>query len=141
MLNSVAEAQAGTLIQGGQPATTQTSPIKSSTAAELLSSASKHRFSTLSPSLDRLIAQFSPSMAYNTHNGVEDPKRLWQETKYGAIVPGMSVEISGPPGSGKTVLSTALAINARMSGEGDSDVEVLIIGEGQRSDWHLSEAD
>ena len=50
------------------------------------------------------------------------------ETKDGAIVPGMSVEISGPPGAGKTVLVTALAVNARMSAEGEDDAEVLIIG-------------
>lgn len=69
-------------------------------------------------------------MAYNTHNGIEDPKRLWHETKNGPVVPGMSVEISGPPGSGKTVISTGLAINARMSGDGDGDdAEVLIVGQ------------
>lgn len=67
-------------------------------------------------------------MAYNTHNGIEDPKRLRHETKDGAIVPGMSVEISGPPGAGKTVLVTALAVNARMSAEGEDDAEVLIVG-------------
>lgn len=67
-------------------------------------------------------------MAYNTHNGIEDPKRLRHEMKNGAIVPGMSVEISGPPGAGKTVLATALAINARMSAEGEDGAEVLVIG-------------
>lgn len=41
----------------------------------------------------------------------------------------MSVEISGPPGAGKTVLVTALAVNARMSSEGEDDAEVLIIGQ------------
>jgi KaiC/GvpD/RAD55 family RecA-like ATPase len=73
-------------------------------------------------------------MAYNTHNGIEDPKRLWRETKDGAIVPGMSVEISGPPGSGKTVLSIALAINARMSADGEDGAEVLMIGRSSLRD-------
>jgi RAD51-like protein 2 len=41
----------------------------------------------------------------------------------------MSVEISGPPGAGKTVLVTALAVNARMCAEEEDDAEVLIIGQ------------
>jgi RAD51-like protein 2 len=131
LLRSVAAARAPEreIAEEDRPTKPPSSPVKSSTAAELLSTSSRHRFSTLSPSLDRLIAQFTPSLAYNTHNGVEDPQRLWQETKNGAIVPGMSVEISGPPGAGKTVISIALAINARMSAEGDDNPEVLIIGE------------
>lgn len=113
------------------------SPIKASTAAELLSSSASNRFSTYSPSLDRLIAQYSPSMAHDTTHGVTDPKRLWQASRDGAIVPGMSVEISGPPGVGKSVLVTALAINARLAQDDKNSAEVLVVGEHRvNSDRH-----
>lgn len=80
-------------------------------------------------SLDRLIAQYSPSMAHNREHGVTDAERLWQASRDGAIVPGMSVEISGPPGGGKTAMATALAINARLAEDEKNSAEVLVVGE------------
>lgn len=68
-------------------------------------------------------------MAHDTAHGVTDPKRLWQASRDGAIVPGMSVEISGPPGVGKSVLVTALAINARLAQNVKNSAEVLVVGE------------
>jgi Ni2+-binding GTPase involved in maturation of urease and hydrogenase len=41
----------------------------------------------------------------------------------------MSVEVSGPPGGGKTAVVTALAINARLAEDEKNSTEVLIVGE------------
>jgi len=105
---------------GFQP--TQTGPvpvtnphIHSSTAAELLSTSSLPHFSTLSASMD--------------------PRQK------GSIEPGMSIELSGPPGAGKTAIALGIALHARIgkrsrrSTEGTDEAdkeepgEVLIVGE------------
>jgi RAD51-like protein 2 len=50
-----------------------------------------------------------------------------------AISPGMVIELSGPPGGGKTCISIASAISARLGDGGEEDgdrehPEVLMIG-------------
>lgn len=110
----------------------QSQAIQSSTAADLLDPTSLPRFSTLSETLDSLIEQ-------RTYSGGErtDQDRESIPPGSGAIVPGMAVEIAGPPGIGKTSLAVGLALNARMGrrgkrrsslrGGGETG-EVLIIG-------------
>ena len=49
----------------------------------------------------------------------------------GALLPGMSAEVSGPPGSGKTVIAIALALSARTASDEEDAAEpseVLIVG-------------
>lgn len=50
----------------------------------------------------------------------------------GPVLPGMSIEVSGPPGSGKTVIAIALALSARVSSDEDEvgdRSEALLIGQ------------
>lgn len=125
---------------GFQP--TQTGPvpvtnphIHSSTAAELLSTNSLPHFSTLSASLDDLISHFDEARG----NGHAHKRK--DRGQKGSIVPGMSIELSGPPGAGKTAIALGIALHARIgkrsrrSIEGTDEAdkeepgEVLIVGE------------
>lgn len=112
---------------------TPASPTKALTAAELLSTAALPRFSTFSPSLDRLIARHSTATSQG-HMGYE---WITNEQIRGSVMPGMSVEISGPPGSGKTVIGLSLALSARMQNDDNGSPEVLIIG----SCWERGSSD
>ncbi|ORY32818.1 P-loop containing nucleoside triphosphate hydrolase protein [Naematelia encephala] len=114
---------------------TRTPRIHSSTAAELLETASKTCFSTFSSSLDSLISHFAPDADYVNDGRLDrEPKgkqKVWQG---GHILPGMTIEVSGPPGGGKTSLALGIAINARMKslhgvkgGPPDDQQEVLIV--------------
>ncbi|WVQ72375.1 hypothetical protein IAR50_001927 [Cryptococcus sp. DSM 104548] len=103
--------------------------IHSATAADLLSTASRPHFSTLSASLDSLLGKFGgPS----EHSKAQYSRKGKEKEHAGSIVPGMVVEISGPPGGGKTAIALALALSGRVSGRKEMDVnevagEVLII--------------
>ncbi|OCF41866.1 hypothetical protein I317_04276 [Kwoniella heveanensis CBS 569] len=89
------------------------SHIRASTAADLLSSAYLPRFSTQSSSLDNLIASFRPversaSPAFPSKKGKE-------KAHAGSIVPGMTIEVCGPPGGGKTTVVLGIVLSARMA--------------------------
>ncbi|WWC89201.1 uncharacterized protein L201_004119 [Kwoniella dendrophila CBS 6074] len=89
------------------------SQIQTSTAADLLSSTYLPHFSTSSSSIDNLIAQFrdphrEKPTAISSRKGKEKENSA-------AITPGMSIEVAGPPGSGKTCLALGIALNARMT--------------------------
>ncbi|WWD03113.1 hypothetical protein V865_001160 [Kwoniella europaea PYCC6329] len=108
------------------------SQIQASTAADLLSSAYLPHFSTSSTSIDHLIAHFQDAARRRLPS---KPSRKGKEKEdSAAITPGMAIEISGPPGIGKTAVALGIVLNARMTGiddleddEGDSAGEVLII--------------
>ncbi|RXK37093.1 hypothetical protein M231_05681 [Tremella mesenterica] len=108
------------------------------TASELLSTASPRCFSTFSSALDGLIERSLTGSFSENGNADGEGRRLAKRGRHhGAISPGMVVEISGPPGGGKTVLSIALVLSARIgaletsaapSGQfGQTKGEVLII--------------
>lgn len=128
------------------PSRPSASQIQATTAASLLSTDALPRFSTCIDALDDLLAHFVPSSApppLFTQNGepsgTQDPKG---KRRAGNITPGMSVEIAGPPGIGKSCVALAMAVDARfmacrkrrrrssqggeVRGEGG---EALIIGE------------
>jgi DNA replication protein DnaC len=54
-------------------------------------------------------------------------EREW-DGEAGSVVPGMTLEISGPPGGGKTVLAIALALSSRLKDGELFSGEVLIVG-------------
>lgn len=107
--------------------------IQSSTAAGLLSTSDLPHFSTFSSSLDALISQFNSST-----DVLPLSKRGEEFNQNGSIVPGMSMEISGPPGGGKSSIALAIAMSARLSSGNFADSvrphdqsekgEVLLIG-------------
>lgn len=111
----------------------------STTATELLQSQNRTRFSTFSTALDNLIWHFAPSAAEE----IAPPLNLKGKARAlipgaGAITPGMVLEISGPPGGGKTSVALAVALSARMGdggeeGEGKEKPQVLFIGELEKS--------
>ncbi|KAK4689989.1 DNA polymerase kappa, partial [Tremellales sp. Uapishka_1] len=76
--------------------------IHSATATSLLSSTALPRFSTFSSSIDSLISRVAPL----------DPKGKGKEKGY--ITPGMSIEIAGPPGIGKTAMCVGIVMSARL---------------------------
>nr|XP_019046461.1 hypothetical protein I302_05210 [Kwoniella bestiolae CBS 10118]OCF25391.1 hypothetical protein I302_05210 [Kwoniella bestiolae CBS 10118] len=95
--------------------------IQASTAADLLSSAHLPHFSTSSTSIDHLIAHF------HDPDRRRHPKRSSRKGKEkedsAAITPGMAIEISGPPGIGKTAVALGIVLNARMTSIGETEVE------------------
>jgi hypothetical protein len=127
--------------QAQAPASSPTKSLQSQTAAQLLTKPLP-RFTTFSTSIDTLISHFTPIQSqqrYRTGNGKGKEKE-------GSIMPGMALEIAGPPGSGKTSIALAVMLSARMSSapdDGDGG-EVLIIGQlvipGDRS-WLTSMKD
>lgn len=105
---------------------------RSSTAAELLSQATHTRFSTLSAAVDGVLSSIclpvaEPNIIHKDGN---------KKSSMGAITPGTVLEISGPPGIGKTAMIVSVAMSARLgerTGPGHwdqphDDAEVLIIG-------------
>ncbi|OWZ62299.1 hypothetical protein AYX14_04120 [Cryptococcus neoformans] len=82
--------------------------VQSTTAADLLSTSDLPHFSTFSSSLDALISHLSSSTDALPKQGEESDQR-------GSIVPGMSIEITGPPGGGKSSIALAVAMSARLS--------------------------
>ncbi|GFZ43798.1 hypothetical protein JCM24511_01518 [Saitozyma sp. JCM 24511] len=104
---------------------------RSSTAAELLSQATHTRFSTLSAAVDGVLSSIclpvaEPNIIHKDRN---------EKSSMGAITPGTVLEISGPPGIGKTAMIVSVAMSARLgerTGPGHwdqphDDAEVLII--------------
>lgn len=108
------------------------SQLHSSTASELLQSVNRTRYSTFSVALDDLLAHFAPPR--QEHNAALQLKgrRRELDPAVGAISPGMVLELSGPPGGGKTAIAIAVAISARVGErdqqEQDKKPEVLMIG-------------
>ncbi|XAO22570.1 hypothetical protein I312_101343 [Cryptococcus bacillisporus CA1280] len=102
--NAATDGPPSTLSQHSQ------AQIQSSTAADLLSTSDLPHFSTFSSSLDALISQFNSST-----DVLPLSKRGEEFNQNGSIVPGMSMEISGPPGGGKSSIALAIAMSARLS--------------------------
>lgn len=119
--------------------------MHSSTASELLRPLSRIRFSTLSVALDELIGHFAPPRLVPTDDGTLNLKGKQRASAplAGPIAPGMVLEVSSPPGGGKTSVAIAVALSARLlelsaqellEGSAEEPVkapEVLIIGERQ----------
>ncbi|OCF60756.1 hypothetical protein L486_00396 [Kwoniella mangroviensis CBS 10435] len=108
------------------------SQIQASTAADLLSSAYLPHFSTSSTSIDHLIAHFQDPG--RCHLPSKPTRKGKEKEDSAAITPGMAIEVSGPPGIGKTAVALGIALNARMTGINDAEDderdpagEVLII--------------
>lgn len=129
------------------------SPVKahdgSLSASALLSSPASARFSTFSSTLDSLIGEFA-----DMHPRQTSRKGKVRAGENGMLVPGMSLEITGPPGSGKTSMAIAFALSARLGRwrgaeeegyeEEAQDIgEVLIIGppiiyaENERAEFQI----
>lgn len=105
-----------------------------STASALLHASARTRFSTLSTSIDDLIAHFAtvPRSEHATRYNLKGKERTL-DVNVGAITPGLVFDLSGPPGSGKTCVSIGVALSARLGDGaedgGDAAPEVLLIGE------------
>ncbi|KAK8864518.1 hypothetical protein IAR55_001768 [Kwoniella newhampshirensis] len=91
------------------------SQVQSSTAAELLSTILLPHFSTFSTSLDTLISRFGDPSSQYDHARDGRSRKGKEKEDTGAIVPGMTVEISGPPGGGKTAVALGIVLSARMA--------------------------
>ena len=116
-----------------------------STAAELLSTKTLPHFSTCSSSVDHLISFFDPHFGTRTDGHAREEVNDWKGrggVLEGSIVPGMTLELSGPPGAGKTAIAVGIALSARSGRRvrhpdsvsdgvlNDNDVgEVLLIGQ------------
>ncbi|ODN81976.1 hypothetical protein, variant [Cryptococcus amylolentus CBS 6039] len=103
---------------GGMTSQTSQAHIQSATAADLLSTATQPHFSTFSASLDGLIGRFGLSISSEAGSSCKGKERLHT----GSIVPGMVVEISGPPGGGKSAIALAVALSARESGQKETEL-------------------
>ncbi|TYJ54545.1 hypothetical protein B9479_004772 [Cryptococcus floricola] len=103
---------------GGMTSQTSQAQIHSATAADLLSTATHPHFSTFSASLDGLIGKFGLSISSEAGSSRKGKERLHT----GSIVPGMVVEISGPPGGGKSAIALAVALSARESGQKETEL-------------------
>ncbi|KAL7421892.1 hypothetical protein Q5752_003664 [Cryptotrichosporon argae] len=120
---SVTAAQAETVLSSISTPLPSSSQIYSLPASSLLTQPAT-RYSTLSRALDDLVASFSPFSVPRGALNLKGKQRAWDG---GAVGPGMVLEVSGPPGAGKSSLALALAMSARMgSGEG-SEGEVLVV--------------
>jgi hypothetical protein len=102
--------------------------VRSSTAAELLFDGSLPRYSTLSQTLDNLIAR-QPSTSSVAEDDIGEIS-----SGSGAITPGMTVELTGPPGIGKTSIGLGIVFSVTVGNQKKSRPisqagEALIIGE------------
>lgn len=99
-------------------------PAKSVTASQLLK-VSPTYFSTLSVSLDKLIGYYVSG--YTAPHGLNLKGRGADREDSGSIRPGAVLELSAPPGGGKTGAIIGIALSARTIDE--DTPEVLLIGE------------
>ncbi|KAL1411421.1 hypothetical protein Q8F55_002377 [Vanrija albida] len=101
------------------------SQVHSSTASELLRPLSRIRFSTLSVALDELLAHFAPPRLAPPDHGLNlKGKQRAAVPLAGPIAPGMVLEVSSPPGGGKSSVAVAVALSARLlEGTVDEPVE------------------
>ncbi|WOO81176.1 uncharacterized protein LOC62_03G004706 [Vanrija pseudolonga] len=92
------------------------SQVHSSTASELLRPLSRIRFSTMSVALDELIGHFAPPRLLPSDHGTLNLKGKQRASAplAGPIAPGMVLEVSSPPGGGKTSVAIAVALSARL---------------------------
>ncbi|BEJ16331.1 hypothetical protein CspHIS471_0509360 [Cutaneotrichosporon sp. HIS471] len=105
--------QATSLAAGpSRPASRPSSPTRPQTAADLLHAAPGPRFSTLSGALDGLLAHYSPLHLEPHPHNLKGKGRA----PVGAVVPGMVIEISGPPGSGKSAVALSMALSGAVEG-------------------------
>lgn len=94
------------------------------TASQLLK-VSPTYFSTLSTSLDKLIGYYVSG--YTPPHGLNLKGRGHDREDSGSIRPGAILELSAPPGGGKTGAVIGIAMSARILDE--EPPEVLIVGE------------
>ena len=102
------------------------------TATALLESRRLSAFRTGCDAVDDLI--YSSWNKTDRHRARDPDGGLYEEARgeAGSIVPGMTLEISGPPGGGKTSMVVAIAISALAMmplGELSAMPEVLLVGE------------
>lgn len=98
-------------------------PAKSVTAFQLLK-VSPTCFSTLSVSLDKLIGYYVSG--YTAPHGLNLKGRGADREDSGSIRPGTVLELSAPPGGGKSGAVIGIALSARLLD--DETPEVLLIG-------------
>ncbi|GMK55255.1 hypothetical protein CspeluHIS016_0203110 [Cutaneotrichosporon spelunceum] len=101
-----------------RPSSRPPSPSRAQTAADLLHAVPGPRFSTLSGAIDGLLAHYSPLHVAPQPLNLKGKGRALG----GAVVPGMVLEISGPPGSGKSAVALSTALSGAVGG-----FEALII--------------
>lgn len=94
---------------------------RSQRALDLLHVAASTSFSSLSKALDDLLAHYSPLQSRG--EGAPNLKGKGRSL-CGSVIPGMVLELSGPPGAGKTAVALSMALSGRLDG-----AEALIIGE------------
>ncbi|WRT66493.1 uncharacterized protein IL334_003452 [Kwoniella shivajii] len=113
LLQQIASYQAGpsTSSQDPKPPLLSQKHVQASTAADLLSSSYLPHFSTSSASIDNLIAHFKDPRHSSFSSRAS--RKGKEKDESAAITPGMTVEISGPPGGGKTALALGIVLNAR----------------------------
>ena len=102
----------------------------SSTAAALLEAQQYEACSTGFKGIDDLI--YKTWIRASEENGIRRTTPARRGT--GSVVPGMTLEICGPPGGGKTALATSIVISALTASatprhQAVSQREVLIVGE------------
>lgn len=118
--------------------------LQAASAAELLYKSASHRYSTFSSALDDLVSSFSETKATSPR---DDRTGLQREARAmeGHISPGMNIEISGPPGIGKTAILIGIMLSARMREDPETGSgEVLVVGESPFLGFlraHLQSAD
>lgn len=95
------------------------SPTRPQRASDLLHASPGPVFSTLSGAFDDLLSNYSP---LHTEPHTPNLKGKGRELG-GAVVPGMVVEVSGPPGAGKSAVGLSMALSGALRGS-----EALIIG-------------
>lgn len=100
-------------------------PAKTATASQLLK-APPHYFSTLSVSLDKLIGCYVSGYTPPTALNLKGKGREREDT--GSIRPGAVLEVSSPPGGGKTSAIIGMALSARLLEGDEGPPEVLLIG-------------
>ncbi|KLT45440.1 P-loop containing nucleoside triphosphate hydrolase protein [Cutaneotrichosporon oleaginosum] len=116
VLKQVTGLAAGPSSQAAAPA--HQSPARPQRASDLLHAGPGPVFSTLSGALDDLLAHYSPLHTDPHSRNLKGKGRVLG----GAVVPGMVVEFSGPPGAGKSAVGLSMALSGALGG-----AEVLVI--------------